>query len=80
MSFGDDPLPETAPLTEEEIRSLRPGDRVVVLWRGGGGPFEYDITLRGKAVFASIGKHLIDDLLRAWSLNKVWKIEKAETK
>lgn len=72
-------LLQQTPLTEEEIRCLQPGDRIVVIWRGGVGPCEYGITLHGKGVFASLGKHMVDDLLYCWQLNKVWKIEGMET-
>lgn len=32
------------PLTVEQIKALKPGQRVVVTWNGGNGPHEYEVV------------------------------------
>ena len=36
-------LPNTCPLTQDEVNNLDDGTKVIVLWSGGNGPHEYEI-------------------------------------
>lgn len=39
-------LPKADPLTHGQLRRLKTGDRVVVLWEGGNGPHEYEVLIK----------------------------------
>lgn len=81
MSWTETPAPSEPPLTEEEIGSLVEGDRVLVLWRGGSEPYDYDVVRMGREkqhVWASREGHLVHPLDSSLSsLDRVWKVPKS---
>ena len=44
--FG--PAPEGDPLTDWQVAELREGTPVTVIWSGGNGPHDYEITVDGR--------------------------------